>query len=462
MSSDRSHSSTSLHSDASPRPHETVASPPLNSTIPVTSSQNRFHSLPSHRRSNTEYIARPPIFEDDVYDPKSNNNSPKTRATPAWTDTFPKKKLEARARILSDWFQGKSESGDLAISMRPDGHPNVAGMEASKHGAGSPSHLRKNSAPGTGRFSFFGLRRPAEQKLDFPEPADDEFLNLDISAALSSPDSELSSDEALDSLRDQATTVLQRMQEAYKQRTFAMHQALADRNEKLEELEETRARVDHLKMQLDGMAAKVLDQEKAMKAMAEELEQERLMRQREESRSRSRTMRAIPPEDEIPSLVLQTPHRGGKRTSHGTFTSDSGFESGDESVADSVFSHKESLESPTSTLNAPSPNLSQVALSAPPSLPQPMPSIQKNLVAATTNPAPARSSTYERVIKGITSTRLGSSFVGNANNCNICHGIPSSEAWSVMGVLKDENRGLKTRLGELELVIDDCLGLVGP
>jgi hypothetical protein len=31
-----------------------------------------------------------------------------------------------------------------------------------------------------------------------------------------------------------------------------------------------------------------------------------------------------------------------------------------------------------------------------------------------------------------------------------------------MGVLKDENRGLKTRLGELEVVIDDCLGLVGP
>lgn len=342
--------------------------------------------------------------------------------------------------------------------MRPDSHPNVAGMEASRIGAGTPSHMRKNSAPGTGRFSFFGLRRPAEQRLDFPEPADDEILNLDISAALSPPDFNLSRDEALDSLRDQATTVLQRMQEAYKQRTFAMHQALADRNEKHEELEETRARVDHLKMQLDGMAAKVLEQEKAMKAMAEELEQERHLRQREDSRSRSRTMRANPPEDEIPSLGLQTLHRGGKRTSHGTFTSDSGFESGDESIADSVFSHKESVESPTSTLSAPSPSMSQVALSAPLSLP----TIQKNLVATTTNPAPARSSTYERVIKGIASTRLGSSFVGNANNCNICHGIPASEAWSVMGVLKDENRGLKTRLGELELVIDDCLGLVGP
>lgn len=461
MSSDLSHSSISLHSDASSGPQESVASSAQNSTIPVTSS-NRFHSLPSHRRSNTEYIARPPIFEDDLCDTLSSSHLPKNRAGPAWIETFPKKKLEARARILSDWFQGKSDSGESGTSMRPASRPNVAGMNVSHTAPGSPSHIRKNSAPGTGRFSFFGLRRPAEQRFDHPEPADDEFLNLDISAALSYPESDVSSNEALDSLRDQATTVLQRIQEAYKQRTFAMHQALADRNEKLEELEETRARVDHLKVQLDGMAVKVLDQEKAIKAMAEELEQERLMRKREESRNCSRTMRAVPLEDDSPSLVLQTPHRGGKRTSHGTFTSDSGFESGDESVAESVFSHKECVESPTPALTAPSPNLSQVALSAPASLPAPMTSIQKNLVAATTNSATMRSSTYERVIKGIASTRLGSSFVGNANNCSICHGVSASEAWSVMGVLKDENRGLKTRLGELELVIDDCLGLVGP
>jgi hypothetical protein len=217
-------------------------------------------------------------------------------------------------------------------------------------------------------------------------------------------------------------------------------------------------------MQLDGMAAKVLDQEKAMKAMAEELEQERHIRQQEESRSRTRTMRAIPPDEEIPSLVLQTPHRGGKRASHGTLTSDSGFESGDESVADSVFSHKEGIESPTSTLTAPSPNLSQVVLPNPTVTPTPTPAIQKNLVKVTSTPTP-RASAYDRVIKGIASTRLGSSFVGNngnPNQCGNCHGVPASEAWSVMGILKDENRGLKTRLGELELVIDDCIGLVGP
>ncbi|KAJ5573917.1 uncharacterized protein N7459_008344 [Penicillium hispanicum] len=459
MSSGLSYASATLHSDESQGPHETVASPP-KPTIPL-STRNRFDSLPSHRRANTEYIARPPIFEEDLSDPTSGHHQPKDRASPSWTDTFPKKKLEARARILSDWFQGKSDPVDLGITMRPDTYSDALGMDTSRLTASTMTHSRKNSAPAPGRFSFFGLRRQTDQKPTFPEPADDEFLNLDITAALCLPGSD-SNDEALNALREHASTVLQNMQEAYKQRTFAMHQAFVDRNEKQEELEETRARIDHLKMQLDGMAAKVFDQEKAMQAMAEELEQERRLRQQEETRSRSRTMRTNPADDEIPSLVLQTPHRGGKRASHGTFTSDSGFESGDESVADSVFSQRECVESPTSTLTAPSPNLSQVALSTPSVIPAPTPTIQKNLVSATNTPVPARSSTYDRVMKGLASTRLGSSFVGNSIQCTNCHGVPASEAWSVMGVLKDENRGLKTRLGELELVIDDCLGLVGP
>ncbi|KAJ5536619.1 hypothetical protein N7513_009805 [Penicillium frequentans] len=450
MSSDLSLPTAALHSDAS-QGHEIVASSPA---IPVIPPKNRFHSLPSHRRANTEYIARPPIFEEDL---DSSNEDQTNRSPPSWSGTFPKKKFEARARVLSDWFQGKSEPVDLGIKMRPDG-------EMERPAMGSPrltamTHARKGSVPATGRFNFFGLRRQEEQKPNPPQPADDEFLNLDIAAALSLPISDASDNEALDILREQATNVLQRMQEAYKQRTFIMHQAMADRNEKQEELEETRARVDHLKIQLDGMAAKVSSQEKAMQAMAEELEQERRLRQQEENRSRSHTVRAIAPDDDIPSLVLQTPHRGGKRTSHGTFASDSGFESGDESVADSVFSHREGVESPTSTLTAPSPNISQVALSTP----TPMPTIQKNLVAATNTPTPKASSAYDRVLKGFASTRLGSSFVSNSNQnqCDICFGIPSHEAWSVMGVLKDENRGLKTRVGELELVIDDCLGLVG-
>lgn len=411
--------------------------------------ESRFRTLPSHRRSNTEYIARPPVFDNPAHNPTSDDHFLRSQAAPVWMETFPKKKLEARARILSDWFQGKNDTGESDTNMRSG----TAG-----------GHTRKNSTPVAGRFSFFGLRRTAEPSFQIPEPAEDELLNLDLEAALSLPEIDTNPEEAMNNLRDQASTVLHRMQEAYKQRTFAMHQALADRDEKLEELEETRARVDHLKMQLDGMAAKVMDQERAMKAMADDLEREKNLRQREQSSSRGLTMRTVASEEDNASLVLQAPHRNSKRTSHGTFASDSGFESGDESVTDSIFSNKESLESPTSTIAAPSQNLSHLVMSATSPVPASNPSTptQKTLNAPGANLTPARSSAYERVIKGIASTRFGGSLVGNTNPCNICHGVPSSEAWSVMGILKDENRGLKSRLGELELVIDDCLGLVGP
>ncbi|KAJ5908245.1 hypothetical protein N7495_000927 [Penicillium taxi] len=441
MSSHLPHST--LHSD------ETQGPPDFTTpSIP----HNRFHSLPSHRRSNTEYIARPPIFEEDVHDLDPTSS----RIIPSWTDTFPKKKFEARARILSDWFQGKSDPVTLGSSnMRPSSAANGE-MDPAHVNTASMGHSRQISVPIAGRFSFFGLRK--QQLPVLPEPADDEFLNLDILAALSLPSSDGANEEDLDTLREQATTVLQQMQEAYRQRTFAMHQALADRNEKRDELEETRARVNHLKIQLDTMAAKVLDQEKAMQAMADDLEQERLLRQQqEETRGRSGTMRAHASDDDVHSLVLQTPHRAAKRSSHGTFTSDSGFESGDESVAESIFSREDSICSPTSILTTPS--LSQVTLS---SSSASTPTIHKSIATVTNSPTPTRPSAYDRVIKGIASTRLGSSLVAaNQNQCNNCHGVPASEAWSVMGILKDENRGLKNRIGELELVVDDCLSLVG-
>lgn len=461
MSTDLSHAAISLHSDDTQGPHETVASTPPDSKLPLISSEQHFHSLPSHRRANTEYITRLSIFEQDSRDPASDR--PKyNRSNPSWTNTvtLPRKKIEARARIFSDWFQGKSDPVDLGITMRPETVPESSEMDTTSLTA-APSHTREKSNPGSGRFSFFGLRKPAE-KPAAPAPAEDEFMNLDISAALSLPDPGATNDEALDILRERASTVLQHMQEVYKHRTFAMHEALADRKGKQQELEETRARVDHLRTQLDEMAAKVLDQEKAMQAMAEELEQEKRLRQKEKSRSRGRQKFPVPAEDDLPSLVLHTPHRSGKRASHGTLTSDSGFESGDESVADSIFSQLEGVESPPSTLTAPSLNLSQVALATPAAGPTPTPVIQKNLITVTSSPTPTRASAYDRVVKGLASTRLGSSFGGNSNQCTNCHGVRASEAWSVMGVLKDENKGLKTRLGELELVIDDCLGLVGP
>jgi hypothetical protein len=316
----------------------------------------------------------------------------------------------------------------------------------------APSPLKQVTS--SGPFSFFGLKRQ-EPRLELPEPADDDLLNLDIAAALFPPTSNsLGDQEAFDALRNNAENVIKRLQAAYKQRTFALHEALADKNKKQEELEETRTRVGNLKVQLDGMAEKVSQQEKAVQAMAEELEQERQLRQREDE-ARLRSIRLIRSSDDESisdlSADLQTPKRSMKRASNATYASDSGFDSGDESLAESVFSRREGLESPTSTV-APSPSISQITLPASISTP----SKEKELKPLPPSTPTPRQSTYDKVIKGIAGSWM------NNSKCGICHGVPSSEAWSVLGILKEENKGLKERLGELEMVIDDCLSMVGP
>lgn len=435
-------------------------------------------SSSSHRRANTEVFSRPaPLPErqqsktaEDL-DYQYSSNAP--------IESPAKKRIGGSAKRLSDWFQGKSEPVNMDVGATPTLERRVSQELLSSANNGSaitprsnkrmtpPSPLKQVTTPN--RFSFFGLKR--QDRMELPEPAEDQLLNLDVTAALFPPGSDnLKDQEAFDALRNNADTVIRNLQAAYKERTFALHEANADKNEKQEELEETRTRIGHLKVQLDGMAEKVQEQEKAIKAMAEEFEQEKQQRQQDEEARRHSVMLVRPPEEDVSSdsgTESTNVRRNSKRAS--TFTSDSGFESGDESVAESVFSRRDGVGSPTSSA-ALSPNISQVALS-PPTSNTLQPNNRKeskpasttaSTTASTPTPAqPQRQSAYDRVMKGLAST-TSSWRNGNTSKCNICHGVPSSEAWSVLGVLKEENKGLKTRLGELETVIDDCLGLVGP
>ncbi|GIC89658.1 uncharacterized protein Aud_006082 [Aspergillus udagawae] len=461
--------------DIQPSHQNAVDTPPtpssrITDTLTPLPERNRLTSAHTsfHRRANTEIIRRQPhlsvkqLFADqpktyeDLVDGVRSSSPPSENST--------RKTLEVGARLLSGWFQGKSEPVNLtmvpqsvdqdALGLAPSG--TFLNRVPKRSGASSPLKQVTSTNP----FNFFAFKRQGEGRPELPEPADDEILNMDITAALFPPESlDLDGQEAFSALRTNADNLLRRLQAAYKQRTFALHEALAEKNEKQEELEETRTRVGHLKVQLDGMAEKVLQQEKAMRAMAEELEQERQLRRREDDARRRSVMLVRSSDEESLSDIgaeLQTPKRSLKRASNGTYTSDSGFDSGDESLAESIFSRRDGVESPTSTI-APSPNISQVALSIPTSTP-----LQPSTKELKPAQAPSvRQSTYDRVLKGLASTGITSSWMGHTSKCNICHGVPASEAWGVLGVIKEENRGLKLRLSELELVVDDCLSLVG-
>ncbi|OAX81377.1 hypothetical protein ACJ72_04279 [Emergomyces africanus] len=357
-----------------------------------------------------------------------------------------------------------------------------------------PSPLKQVSS--TARFSLFSSKTPSQgsKQIQLPEPADDELLNLDINSALFPTSSaDLPTPEAIKSLQYNAERVIGQLQAAYKMRTFALHEAIVEKSSLAEELDETQSRLLNIKNQLNGMAEKVHEQDKAMKAMAEELKLERQKRQEVEEeavlkRSIARVREPEPAhyhqdhsyhhscncarEKARDGLETKSINRQNKRSSGATFYSDSGFESGDESTAESVFSQKyDNLGSPATLATrgsgasspdvsfsiTPLPSLSEDQLAPPP----------QSLPAAPSKPsAPSRKpSAYDRVLRGISSTNLGGSFMSSnpfsTSRCSNCHGATASEAWSVVSVLKDENSGLKNRIVELETAVDECITLVG-
>ena len=129
-------------------------------------------------------------------------------------------------------------------------------------------------------------------------------------------------------------------------------------------------------------------------------------------------------------------------------------------MAESVFSRKsEGWDSPTTTIS--SRDLSP-DITLPVAVPFASQTPPSNKVIKPIS-SQQRPSAYDRVLKGITSTGLGGSFMGGGartQKCSNCEGATASEAWSFMEILKDENRFLKSRVGELETAVDGCLGLV--
>ena len=205
---------------------------------------------------------------------------------------------------------------------------------------------------------------------------------------------------------------------------------VAEKETLAEEMEGAEMRARHLKLQLDDMAAKVAAQDEAMMNLVDELAQEKLAR-REEEDARKRSVRIV---DATLPIVTSSRLRGSD-----TF-SDAGFESEDDSCADSVFSRRDGTHSPTMSMSSVSTNGS-------PELYQ-SPEVFRSPPRAARLRAPP------------TSAGLKGTEAPTQHGCANCNGVRPPDAWGVVSVLKEENHGLKQRVGELEGALDGCLDVV--
>jgi hypothetical protein len=287
-----------------------------------------------------------------------------------------------------------------------------------------------------------------------PHMADDELFTMSIDAALQPADSlagrDAFSPAAYKNLQMNATGLLNKMQTAYRQRTVALHELQAERDAEKEETEESQLRVENLKMQLEHMAQKADEQQQLLKRLVGELESERRARHQEQvARDKILGAGSMVTED----LSLDEDERKKWRKSNGSADVTSIDTDLDSVESESVFSRS---WSPTIMTSATESHFEMPISSA------------SSVYHGSGGKAPAKAKStremtaLQKLMKNISGdTKDGQLQQGQqADGCTNCHGQDASVAWDTVGLLRDENRGLKHRVAELEVAVEGALDMV--
>jgi hypothetical protein len=283
----------------------------------------------------------------------------------------------------------------------------------------------------------------------------EEVCNLSIEAALfphgSPSDRDAFSPSAFKNLQMNAMGVITKMQTAFREQTLALRDLQMERSAEKEELEEAETRAQHLKMQLEDMARKAQEHERTIKSLMEELAAEKKARAEEQLAAAAR-----------PSHVQRS-----ERAS--MISEDLGV---DEDQRQTRMSHRKSWKSGASCEedtdedeSASAESESVFSRCRSPALPLPdgpgTPHA-RNPTSGSVNVTPKQKpgqqlSAFQKILKGISGDSGESSVV---NECANCRGQDASVAWNTVSLLRDENKHLKTRVGELEVAVESALDLV--
>lgn len=274
---------------------------------------------------------------------------------------------------------------------------------------------------------------------------------------------------AYNRLAQKAEQLLSRFQAAYKDCKSSLREITAEKETQSEELEACQMRARHLQMQLDQMTTKFVEQDQAMMKLVDELAREKYLQQQQQQQLHPRTPnwgvkptttgRADPMHKNAPKASKPIEARRGSDLSTLSIISDSGFESDEESLIDRTGVKHRDASSPSASVSSlsttDSRDFTRTANLPPPAISYPIASAQPSRPKA---PLVWTPSLFPSAVKNAAPPlTLRDPF---STSCTNCQGARASEAWNVVSVLQEENRGLKERLGHLEGSLDECLDLV--
>ncbi|KAF5024955.1 hypothetical protein F66182_2969 [Fusarium sp. NRRL 66182] len=311
--------------------------------------------------------------------------------------------------------------------------PSTAAPEPQPRRA-SCSSTKSSTPTGLSRFNFFGALSPTAAS---PSEAQNEALmELDIEKGLFPngvpAEGTAFSPSAFKNLQMNATGLLSKFQAAYEQRTAEYKHLLAERDAQVFTRSEAEVKVEQLAKQVEDQASQMAERDAMIEYLLNQLAREK-GRAYEEANSEKENVTSGA---SIMSEDLGIDEDRLKRWRKSTSTS-----SDDESVDEiSVFSRSRSP-----TMSEISPVIVPVAI-------QPKPvTLEPPRAARGSNP---QMNTFQKLIRGISSEKPKPA---SPATCTNCQGQTASMAWDTVNLLKDENKGLKDRVEELETAVEGAL-----
>jgi hypothetical protein len=319
--------------------------------------------------------------------------------------------------------------------------PSPVSTDAPEPRRRSTSSASKASTPTSSRFNFFGsltssaVASPSEEQ-------NEALMNLDIEKGLFPNgvpvDGTAFSPSAFKNLQMNATGLLSKFQAAYEQRTAEFKDLQAERDIQNFNKSEAETRVEQLEKQLEEQATLMAERDAMIEYLLNRLALEKDRTDETTNGGKELVNSAASTVSEDLGIDEDRLRRWRKSTS---------TSSDDESVDEaSVFSRSRSPTIGTS-ISEFSPTTAPVAQFKPATLEPPRAARNSN----------SQMNTFQKLIRGMSSEKLQPT---STTTCLNCQGQTASVAWDTVSLLKDENKGLKDRVEELETAVEGALDVV--
>ncbi|KAK1975117.1 hypothetical protein LZ30DRAFT_606415 [Colletotrichum cereale] len=422
--------------------------------------QQSVPNFPSSHNSNSNSISIPQVTVSPSFERGSGRPLSVNMPFTGDSKSGGRSSDAGRGGILSGWLGAGSPStpeNNSAKDQAAGRNGNAPeGTPANGPRKGQTAYTEtapKGTSPSTSRFAFFSSPFAKNTQPQVDPKEDEELLSLNIQDALFPPSSPTHRDAfspaAFKNLQATAVGLLTRFQSAYQRQDAALRELRTEKDAQAEESDEADTRIQHLRVQLENMASKVAEQEQSMQQLMAELGAEKKARHEERmARERNRPLSGGSSMSEDLGVEEDMARRKWRKSA--------GFDTDEESVEGaSVFSR--SLSPTTAAPSvfegsiaemSPTPQSAKANTLGPPRASRS--SVQKL--------PPQQASVFQKLMRGVTGDAANQE--GGPTSCTNCRGQDERAAWDTVSLLRDENRGLKHRVAELETCVDSALDAV--